>query len=285
MAAAAMIAATLEAAFGLGGGGVLFFPSVAAAADFRIVNTVSAPAIAGATVPVPVVSQMIFIDGVVYNFIDPHGELTVYDAAQDTLVVIDPELRLQTRLPAAATRAAIDETRKSLVGHRIPLVAFAAQPEFRQSLDPDSGTLKMTSELFDYEVETTPAGDPSVTATYYGAADMFCYLNFRLQPGPLALKYLVRLDVNQSLREAQRLPKKITLDFYPKGKGLLAKAERYESRHEIFGRLSDADRKRLDQARNMMQTFRTAAFDEYQREVEKKLQLKQEGKQGGGKSE
>ncbi|MGL4942316.1 MAG: hypothetical protein ACRC46_03900 [Thermoguttaceae bacterium] len=250
------------------------FAATAFAADFRVVSTVSAPAADGKAVST-VTSQMIFIDGVVYNFIDPHGEITVYDPAHDTFAVIDPELRLQTRIAVGSLCESIEKTRESLVKHSVPLVAFAASPVFRESLDLDSGVMKLTSELFDYEIETMPVSDAAIVTEYYDAADKFCYLNFRLQPGPHSLKYLVRLAVNRSLREAKRLPKKIVLDFYPKEKKLLAKAEHHESRHEIFSRVSDTDRQRLDQAQQMMRTFKQIPFDEYQTEVEKKMQVKQ----------
>lgn len=242
---------------------------------FRVENTVTitpAETRGGNTMPTVAVSQMIFIDYVVYNFIDAHGEITVYDPQSDLFVLIDPALRIQHRLRVKDLRESVDKKLESLVDYPQPLVAFAAKPIFSKSLDVESGVKKFSSEWIEYEIQTSPLTDAATKQAYYSAADAFCYLNFRVMPGPRGLIYLVRLAVNRSLAEQNRFPDKVNMTFYPKGKEPFASSERRQSEHKLTPRLSENDKRRLDQAQEMMKTFRQVDFDTYQAEVEKKLQ-------------
>ena len=215
-------------------------------------------------------STTLFSDGIVYDFIDDkgQGEITILDPGGDRFILLDPVYRLQTRLPANEMRRNIEQRRAQLIGHEKPLLAFVAQPTFEVSIDETTGRMRFQSSWADYEIATQTVTNKEMAAVYDDYCLWCCYLNFHINPEiPLSL---LRLDVNREVKRQNRLPGRVTATFYPRGKGPLAKSEKFETTHRYIQRLSEFDLKQINVALDMTGRFRNVPFKEYQAEVAKK---------------
>lgn len=201
-----------------------------------------------------------------YSVMEDNGEMIFYDAKKETFTLLHPSLRLQTQLSAVKTKSDIDDRRRRYLSHETPMLAFVAEPKFQSEFDETSGRLSLQSPWFDYVVTSVPFPGPAEAAkAYHAFCDRSCYLNFRINPrSPVPL---VRLEVNRILREGNRFPREITLSYFPKGKGLLAKEETVRATHQPVFRLSDDDRRRLDAVAECRRAFASVPFDDYQNKV------------------
>lgn len=227
-----------------------------AAENFRVDNEVRAD-----DGKETVASTTYFLGDDFLSLIGLNGEITFFDAKKGTFTLLDPKLRIQTHLAATRTKDEIDVKRRQNATHSSPFVAFVAKPVFQVESDESSGAVSLQSTWFDYKLMTeTP--DDDTAKRYADFCDWSCYLNFRISRGHPT--QLVRLEVNRILRDETRFPKSVSMSFFPKGKGLLAKEEKASSTHRLVRRLDEADKKRIDQAMELMRTLPVVPFDEYQ---------------------
>jgi len=242
-------------------GGLLSLTAIAT--EFRIDNTVYG-----------VKSTAFLLSGKFYSMIGDNGETVEFDAETRTFTLISPALRLQTQIDA-------DEIRKRVAQHRQFLSStpnappdtfsfFAFNPKFELEFDAASGMLALQSNWIDYEIKTIPFADPAA-AMYHDFCDWVCYLNFRLNPR--SSQMLTRLEVNRLLREKQRFAVSVSESVYASGKQGRAKPTlRASSTHDLVRRLSDADRKRIEQAQEFKRTFPQVPFVDYQKRFAEKLE-------------
>ncbi|GHT34219.1 hypothetical protein FACS189427_01150 [Planctomycetales bacterium] len=198
------------------------------------------------------------------------GEITFYTSRQDTEVftLLNSAIRIQTLLDVRETKKNIEEKRKTLETRSEPLLAFVAKPVFNREDDKASGAMTLQSPWFDYRIETETA-DAVLLKRYLDFCDASCYLNFRINPALPAP--LVRLKVNEILRQESRFPKMLEMSFFLKGKSaFFSKEEKAKSTHRLVVRLDDADRKTIAEIIEYVRTFTVVPFDEYQKQVNKK---------------
>ena len=207
-----------------------------------------------------------------YSMVGDNGEIVQFDADKKTFTLIDPALRIQTQIDAEETRRRVEQLRQQVLND--PEIRtnsfrhFVFNPIFESEFDAASGMLALQSPWIDYEIKTIPFTDVS-SSMYYDFCDWVCYLNFRLHPR--SSQMLVRLGVNRLLREKQRFAVSVSSSLYPGGKQGFARPDRTSSSHDISRRLSDADRRRIEQAEEFKRTFPQVPFDEYQRRHIEKL--------------
>ena len=237
----------------------LLCPAVPAA-EFRIDNEVSPGDVKSVT--------YVLGGGDFYSMIGQNGEITFYDSKAKTFTILDPTLRIQARIGLEETKQEIVFLREQVQSHPDfetgTLNAFVVKPAFQTEFDAQSGDLALRSPWFDYVLETTPFPNGETAKAYFEFCDLLCYLNFRIAKSK---SMLVRLEVNRTLATHSRFPTKIVASIYPKGQGPLASVEKAESRHRLVLRLSEEDRRRIDQAKEHMRTFNMLPFSGYEKKV------------------
>jgi hypothetical protein len=243
-----------------GWAGILLTLTVSAE-DLRVDNNVQG-----------VKSTAFLLAGKFYSIIGDNGEIVEFDAAKKTFTLIDPALRIQTQIDAEETRKKVEQLRQQILNdpNTKPdsFRYFAFKPVFVAEFDSASGLLALQSNWIDYDIKTIPLTDGSA-GLYYDFCDWICYLNFRLNPR--SGQMLIRLEVNRLLREQQRFATNVSESIYANGKQGLAKADHASSTHAMSRRLSDADRKQIEQVQEFKRTFPQVSFDEYQKSFAEKL--------------
>ncbi len=233
------------------------------AADFRIDNEVSPGNVKSVT--------YLLSGGDFFSMIGQNGEITFYDSQAQTFSILDPALRIQTRIGLEETQKEVAFLREQVQSHPDFKVGtlndFVVKPTFQSEFGADTGELALRSPWFDYVLATTPFPNIETEKQYFAFCDLSCYLNFRIAKSK---SMLVRLEVNRILASHHRFPTHIAATIFPKGQSPLAKAEKAESRHRFVMRLGDEDFKRMEQAKEFMRTFSVVPFSGYEQKVAEK---------------
>jgi hypothetical protein len=229
----------------------------APAAEYRIDNEVGG-----------VKSTVYLLETQFVSIIGTNGEIAVFDAPQKTFTLLHPPLRLQTTLDAVKMKeqntALCQRVLKSNSPKTNSFLYFAVQPKFDVKKDDAAGIITLQSHWIDYELTTVPLPDDSA-GMYYDFCDWMCYLNMRLNP--YSTMMLPRLAVNQILRQEHRFALSVSTALYSKGKTAFSQADVTKSTHQFSRRLSDEDRKRLEQVNEYRRTFPSVPLEEYQKKI------------------
>ena len=218
----------------------------------------------------PTRSTTLFDGAVFYSFIGANGEITRFDPAKDMFTLIDPALRIQTHIVASETKRIVEAQRRALKVSNNEFLAFAAKPVFTMEFDEVGGLMALQSHWVDYSLTTKAFPDAETARPYFDFCDWACYLSRRINPGQLT--QLIRLEVNQILREKNRFPEHIKVSVFPRGKKILGQKTTFQTSHEFTRRLNDQDRQRIDRALESMRTFPVVPFSEYQAKVIEKIE-------------
>jgi hypothetical protein len=234
--------------------------SLAAADDFHIDNKTYFNYKGDDKKAKPVETTTLFASGRVYDFLPAPEETIILDPGHDLIVILDPNRRLRTQITTGEISTQMEKLRQAALNHPKEAVRESAAAKFKESIDPETGELKLTNRWMQYVVESKAPERPQVARQYAEAADWLAQLNALLTPPnpPFA-----RLALNRVLRDRQELPLKITLTYTPEGRGHKPTVNRSE--HTILMSLSQRDRHRIDTAGQQMHTFNKVPFDEYHR--------------------
>jgi hypothetical protein len=237
------------------------------AVDFRIDNEMQ---IEGS--PEKIISTTFLLNSNFISLIGENGEITIFDSDEQIFTLLDPVLRIQTRLDAAETKKKVELLRQQVINRpeldANTFTAFAVKPVFQPEYDATSGTLALQSSWIDYLLVTHVLTDPEIAKQYFDLCDWLCYLHLRLDPRSTTM--LVRLEVNRILREQNRFASRISVSVFPKGKIPITKPDKAQSSHKIVVRLDQSDWQRIDQSKEFRRTFAIIPFDEYQKKVAEK---------------
>ncbi|MDR1957944.1 MAG: hypothetical protein LBQ54_02690 [Planctomycetaceae bacterium] len=246
---------------------LLFVPlrvPMAVSQEFRVENTVNS---GGKTTK----GVTVFKEGVIYDFILPNGEITLFDRNKQEFYILDPALRLQTSVKPDDLKQQVDELQFMLERVDSPFLNFVASPAFDETgYEPESGLMVFRSLWLDYEFTTRVFDDQTIAKEYFDYLLWFSRLNFRLSPS--AVSALVRAGLNPYFEKNNRFPEKVTVKLYPKGKKVLSSTTiQADSSHLISKRLTDAETSLLKQAEQYRQSFTAVPLDDYQKEMKKKI--------------
>ena len=211
-------------------------------------------------------SVTIFYDGLVYDFLGEHGQITIYDQAAGTFVLLDPSCRVKA-IVTTETLAGDFERRKEVFRNSSnPLENYLAEPYFEETgYESESGLMYFRSPWIVYRFETVTLNAPVVSEAYYDYCRQLTLLNIRTSglPSPM-----IRLGLNPVLEQHRRFPGKVSMTFYPKGKVFLTGAAiQAESTHTFVRRLQSTDETKIEQANRYRELFREVSLDDYLREV------------------
>lgn len=212
----------------------------------------------------PVETTTLFASGRVYDFMKAPDETIVFDPSQDLFVILDPNRQMMTQITTGDVSTEIAKLREAAQNHKDEPVRETAAAKFSESVDPQTGILKLTNRWMKYEVETMAPKQPQVARQYAEFADWMAQLNALLNPPSPPFP---RLTLNRVLRQRQELPVKITLTTMSEEKSPLGKPKEMtiRSEHTILMHLAKEDHERIEEAGRQMHMFQRVAFDEYHR--------------------
>jgi hypothetical protein len=206
----------------------------------------------------------LFSSGLVYDFprTGPE-EITVFDPSRGRFVLLDPKRKIKTTV----TTQELLELAAAMKVHARELegaFAFAANPEFDEEMDDNTGWLTLSSPLLTYRAHCTTPKLPSAVTSYRSFADWYARLN-ATRPG--SLPPFARMELNRAIAQRDQVPEEVELTVEPKiryvGRKLVVR-----SRHLFNWRLSNTDRKQIDQAGTHMADFEAVTVREYRRSLE-----------------
>jgi hypothetical protein len=228
-------------------------PAAVVAEDFRIetkifVGDEEEPASTATT---------LFQGGVVYDFLAKPVQIAVFrkpgGGKPGRFILLDPERRVRTELSTDQLADVMSKLRNWAARQRDPFLKFAANPQFEESFDRNTGQLLLASHEESYTIKTETADAPDALAEYREFLDWYAQLNSLLQAGPPPEP---RLKVNAALARYQIVP--ISVELVRAGE-----KEKLRAEHEFTWLLSKQDHARIDDACASLAAYRPVGNEEF----------------------
>ncbi len=193
----------------------------------------------------------LFTDGVAYDFRDSDNRVTIFRPGvadkPGRFVLIDTEREVKTEIAAEQIAVVMTKLRRWAALQEDAFLRFTGDPVFKESFDPATGELKMTSEQMSYRLVTMPVSNERTMSELRAFLDAFAQLHTLLEAG---LPPAPRLLVNEALDKRDIIPVEVELYAGPIDEKPSLRAE-----HMITWKLSKMDRERIDQAQNQLAQF------------------------------
>jgi hypothetical protein len=201
----------------------------------------------------------LFLEGAVYDFLEQPAQIAVFrhptGGKPGRFILLAPNERIQTEITTDQLAGAMSKLRTWAARQNDPFLKFAADPQFKESFEPDNGTLVLASHLENYTVVTTQPEHAERLAEYREFLDWYTQLNTLVTAGPPPEP---RLRLNEALARHDVLPVKVELQRA--GEKELLRAE-----HKFTWRLSRADQDRIEDVRSSLASYRAVDNSEFQR--------------------
>jgi hypothetical protein len=192
----------------------------------------------------------LFLDGVVYDFLTKPAQTAVFrKPAGDKagrFILLNAEQQIRTEVSTEKLAGAMDKLRTWARRQKDPFLKFAADPEFEESFEAESGQLVLASHLESYTVATTQAEHPDAMAEYREYLDWYAQLNTLLSGGPPPEP---RLRLNEALARRKAVP--MTVELTRAGEKEPLRAE-----HDFTWRVSQDDMQKIDEVRASLASYR-----------------------------
>ncbi len=231
-------------------------PNRAAADDFRIETKV----FVGKETEPASEDLTLFRGEQVYDFLNKPREVTVFDKPRSRVILLDPARRVKTEVTMERLMAFSDELRTWCGKQSDPLLKFAAEPSFDQSLDSASNELVFTSPFLTYRVGTIKAGTDDIARQYLEFSDSYARLNAMTNPG--STPPFPRLKIDKALFISHAVPEKVQLTMPPRsrfgGKPTIVRSE-----HRVNWRLLESDQQKIQEAEAFLVTFTPLTLERY----------------------
>ncbi len=237
---------------------VLLTVSTARGIDFRVENQVYL----GSEKTPQVQSTTIFLDGVVYDYLENPREITVFHEARGRFIFLDPVRRVRSELSTEDLESLVRRLKDWAGNQPDKFLRFLAAPEFEASVDEKTGDRVFQSTWLTYRVSTVQTADAKIAHQYASFSDWYGRLNTRINPG--SRPPFARMLVNAELDREQLFPERVHLTLRPKGNAVLSKKITLRSEHKLVRQLVESDRRRVAQTDQYMAIFKPVAFEEYQ---------------------
>jgi hypothetical protein len=199
----------------------------------------------------------LFLDGVVYDFLAEPAQVAVFrkpgGGKPGRFILLDPEHRTRTELTTDQLCGAMDKLRTWAGRQTDPFLQFAADPQFKESFEPESGKLVLTSFVENYQVDTAKTNHPAQLAEYREFLDWYTRLGTLLAGGPPPEP---RLRLNAALARHDVIPLRVELTR-------AGEKQRFRSEHDFTWRLSREDMILIDDVRKSLTDYREVSNDEF----------------------
>jgi hypothetical protein len=232
---------------------VAFGTSVAWAEDFRIETKV----FVGDEGEPFSKSTTLFQGGVVYDFLAEPEQTAVFrkpgGGRSGRFILLDVERRVRTELSTDQLAGAMNKLRNWAARQRDPFLKFAANPQFEETFDRETGQLLLASHEESYTIKTESSDAPDAMAEYREFLDWYARLNTLIHAGPPPEP---RLQVNAALARYQVVPVKVEL-------ARAGEKEKLRAEHEFAWLLSKKDLGKIDDARAAIVAYRQVDNEQY----------------------
>jgi hypothetical protein len=199
----------------------------------------------------------LFQDGVVYDFLKHPEQIAVFrkptadKPAQ--FILLNDEHSIQTKISMEKIVGTMEKLRTAASHRHDPYLKFAANPQFDETFDDNTGKLTLASHIETYSVETKPAEHPDEMREYRVFLDSYTQLNTLLSGSGIPPEPRMRL--NSVLARHKVVPLKVELTR--KGE------DRLRAEHEFTWRLSQDDHKRIDDVHASLTAYRDVPNQEF----------------------
>jgi hypothetical protein len=232
--------------------------TVASAEDFRISTKIYVGAKEEKAKP-KLVSETttLFLDGAVYDFLADGSQTAVFrkQAGQPgRFILLNPDHHIRYELTTEQLTGTMKKLRDWAGRQNDPMLKFAADPQFKESFESESGQLILASHMENYTVTTAPASHPEAITEYREFLHWYTQLNTLLHAGPPPEP---RLRLNEALARRRVVP--LTVELTQAGQ------EPLRAEHEFTWRLSRDDMQRIDEVRESLASFRSVENEEFLR--------------------
>jgi hypothetical protein len=210
----------------------------------------------------------LFLDGVVYDFLKKPEQTAVFRKPSagkpGQFTLLNEQRSILTKFSTDQVDGTVTKMKAWASRQKDPFLQFAANPEFDESFDDNTGTLKLASHLETYNVDTIPAEHPDAIVEYRQFLDAYTRLNTllsggMLQPGP-------RLRLNSELARRKVVPVKVELTR--------SGEEPLRAEHAFTWRLSQDDQKRIDEVRGNLTKYQEVPNEQYHRDTRPRDKVK-----------
>ena len=230
-----------------------FVTTVAVAEDFRIETKVY---VGDEEEPVSK-STTLFQGGIVYDFLATPEQIAVFrkpgGGQSGRFILLDVERRVRTELSTDQLAGAMNKLRNWAARQRDPFLKFAANPQFEESFDRETGQLLLASHEESYTIKTESSDARTAMAEYREFLDWYARLNTLIHAGPPPEP---RLQVNAALARYQVVPVKVEL-------ARAGEKEKLRAEHEFAWLLSKKDLGKIDDARAAIVAYRQVDNEQF----------------------
>jgi hypothetical protein len=201
----------------------------------------------------------LFLEGNVYDFLEQPAQVAVFrhptGGKPGRFILLAPAQRILTEITTDQLTGAMTKLRTWASRQNNPFLKFAADPQFKESFEPQNGQLVLASHLENYTVSTTRAEHAEQLAEYREFLDWYTRLNTLVTAGPPPEP---RLRLNAALARHEVMPLKVELQR-------AGDKEPIRAEHTFTWRLSRADHDRIEDVRASLASYRAVDNGEFQR--------------------
>jgi hypothetical protein len=198
-----------------------------------------------------------FVGDKAYDLLTNPDEAIVFDLAGDRISMVDNVRRVRCEVSAAEVaefcKRVCDRARAS----GTDALKFAADPDFRESLDPETNEIVLAAPLLEYRARTVAPKNAEVLKRYEAYVLRQAQLNTLINPG--APPPSPRLKLNEALARRQQIPEQVSLRrISPESGGKSLRAE-----HHYTWRLGEPDLQRVAAVEKGMAEFQIVPVGNY----------------------
>jgi hypothetical protein len=196
----------------------------------------------------------------VYDFLDKPSEITLFDRPRGRVILIDPVRRVKTEVKIERLTAFSDDLKTWCGRQSDPLLKFASEAKFDETLDESTGEMLFSSQFLTYRVQTIRADNEAIARQYREFSDYYARLNALTNPG--AMPPFPRLAVNEALFRSRMIPEKVQLTI-PSRSHFGGKPTTMRTEHAVNWRLLQTDLQKIDEAAEYLVTFTPLPLEKY----------------------
>jgi hypothetical protein len=201
----------------------------------------------------------LFLEGAVYDFLEQPAQIAVFrhptGGKPGRFILLAPDERIQTEITTDQLAGAMTKLRTWAARQNDPFLKFAADPQFKESFEPENGRLVLASHLENYNVTTTRPEHAQWLSEYREFLDWYTQLNTLVTAGPPPEP---RLRLNEALARHEVVPVNVELKR-------AGEKEPLRAEHKFTWRLSRKDHDRIEDVRASLASYRKVDNSEFQR--------------------
>lgn len=200
-------------------------------------------------------------NGVIYDFVEATKRVAIFHKARGDepakFLLMDPTRSIKTTFTTDRVNTFIEKLQDWSRTQSDPLLSFAADPDFDEMFDMESGILELKSPHVSYRLATLPVERTEAWPNLRNYFNAYAKLNCMLSS---SVPTLARLAVNDALEKHNVVPVEVNLTIAGD------ESTQLRAEHLFTWRLSKDDRARIALVGEQLVSFRRVEIDEYQKD-------------------